>query len=195
MKVQSIMTGEVVVCRPEDSLETAARLLWERDCGSLPVVDAAGRTRAMITDRDICMGAYTTGRPLSELRVADSMSSRLVACQAGDSIEDAARTMSEHALRRLPVVDDDGVLRGVVCLSDLARARRDEPALAVLVAVTRPRAAPTTAAAAPAAPGKAAPAPAAAAPREERREIRPATRPATAAAPKKKRGGKGSTKA
>lgn len=192
MKVQSIMTGEVVVCRPEDSLETAARLLWERDCGSLPVVDAAGRTRAMITDRDICMGAYTTGRPLAELRVADSMSSRLIACQAGDSIEEAARTMSEHALRRLPVVDDDGVLRGVVCLSDLARARRDEPALAVLVAVTRPRGAPATAAAAPA---KAAPAPAAAAPREERREIRPATRPASAAAPKKKRGGKGSTKA
>lgn len=141
MKVRSIMTGDVVSCRPEDSLEFAARLLWERDCGALPVVDVLGNARAMITDRDICMAAYITGRPLSELRVAESMSAHLASCGPDDDLSSAARTMIAHAVRRLPVVDPEGHLCGLLSLNDVTRADGTGENLGakVLDGVSRPR--------------------------------------------------------
>jgi len=134
----------------DDTLERAAQLLWEHDCGCLPVVDAGGIARAMITDRDICMAAYTTGRPLSLLRVEDSMSAGLAICRSEESLGNAVERMIKHQVRRLPVVDDVGLLQGIVSLSDLA-CRADEKAaralqdhvvagsLDVLRAVSRPR--------------------------------------------------------
>lgn len=144
MKVHELMSHPVLTCLPEDSLEKAARLLWERDCGVLPVVDRDGRVRATITDRDICMGAYTRGRALGDMKVADSMSPALVSCRTDDEIGAAAQKMSEHAVRRLPVLDSEGRIRGILSLNDLARAaERDEgaagQALRVLKAVSRPR--------------------------------------------------------
>lgn len=76
MNVQDVMTRSVTTCLAQDCLYSVARLLWERDCGSLPIVDRDGRPIAMITDRDVCMAAYTTGKPLHELRVATAMSKR-----------------------------------------------------------------------------------------------------------------------
>ena len=144
MKVHELMSHPALTCLPEDSLEKAARLLWERDCGMLPVVDTDGRLRATITDRDICMGAYTRGRALGDMKVADSMSRAPLSCRTDDEIVVAAQKMSEHAVRRLPVVDREGQIRGMLCLSDLARAaERDEgaagQALRVLRAVSRSR--------------------------------------------------------
>jgi CBS domain-containing protein len=145
VKVQSIMTTVVFACRPDDSLEEAARLLWEHDCGSLPVLDASGLVSSVITDRDICMGAYTSGRPLSELKVSSAMSSRLITCQPGEDIEEAARKMCEHALRRLPVVDARGALQGILSINDVVRASSGDSsdpngsqALRVLDAVSQP---------------------------------------------------------
>lgn len=154
MNVRQLMSSPATSCSPDDSLSHAAHLLWEHDCGMLPVVDRAGRLGATITDRDVCMGAYTKGRRLGELRVADSMSHRLVTCRDDDSIATAARTMIDHRVRRLPVVDADGKLCGVLSLNDLARAAPKDPAvgrevLQILTAVcTKPAAVP--------APGKAA---------------------------------------
>ena len=145
MKVQSIMTTVVFACRADDSLEEAARLLWEHDCGSLPVLDASGMVSSVITDRDICMGAYTSGRPLSELKVSSAMSGRLITCRPGEDIEEAVRKMCEHALRRLPVVDAGGALQGILSLNDVVRAsdgdssdRNGAQALRVLDAVSQP---------------------------------------------------------
>jgi CBS domain-containing protein len=122
MKVQDVMTRVVHTCRPEDSLEMAAGLLWERDCGCLPVVDGEGHVQAIITDRDICMAAYTQGRRLGDLRVADSMSQKAVTCRPEDDVAEAARKMCEHEIRRLPVVDRDRKVRGVLSLNDLILA-------------------------------------------------------------------------
>jgi CBS domain-containing protein len=122
MRVGEIMTKEVRSCRPTDSLNEAACSMWERDCGALPVVSEDGVVVAMITDRDVCMAAYTRGRRLDDMRVREAMSPRLAVCSAGDPVEDAESRMREIRVRRLPVVDDTGRLVGIVSLADVARA-------------------------------------------------------------------------
>ncbi|MCA8973745.1 MAG: CBS domain-containing protein [Planctomycetes bacterium] len=145
MKIRELMSSYVHTCRPQDSLETAARKMWEHDCGALPVVDADGRVGAVITDRDICMAAGMSGSALAELRVADSMSRQLVTCRGDDEVYTALKAMAEHQLHRLPVVDEHDRLCGILSLNDLAvvgemRSRIGRGALKVLAAVSRHRA-------------------------------------------------------
>jgi len=144
MKIRELMTSKVHCCRPLDSLETAARMLWDHDCGVLPVVDKEGRVGAMITDRDICMAASMTGRPLAELRVAETMSDGVVSCTPEDEVYVALKLMADYQLRRLPVVDPEGRLCGIITLNDLAvagerQSRLGRGALKVLTAVCRHR--------------------------------------------------------
>jgi CBS-domain-containing membrane protein len=94
--------------------------MWEEACGSVPVVDADSRLVGFLTDRDICMAAYTQGRPLGELKVDRAMAKSVVSCKSEDDLERAAQLMRENSLRRLPVVDDRGVLVGLLSLGDIA---------------------------------------------------------------------------
>jgi CBS domain-containing protein len=119
MKVQDIMTSEVETCSPESDLGAAATIMWRRDCGSVPVVDAEGRVVGMITDRDICMAAATRNKLASEIKVGEVISGRVYACSPDDRIGDAMETMQSAQLRRLPVVDDDGKLHGILSINDL----------------------------------------------------------------------------
>lgn len=130
MKIRDLMTSPVHTCRPHDSLEDAARQLWEHDCGMLPVVDHEGRVGAAITDRDICMGAYTRGGRLADLRVADSMSRDIVTCKPDDDVATAVERMAARQLHRLPVVDADGKPCGVLSLNDIALAGEHDQRLA-----------------------------------------------------------------
>jgi CBS domain-containing protein len=120
MKVQDVMTRSPTTCFIQDPLHIAAQKLWERDCGCLPVVDPEQRPLAMITDRDICMAAFTTGKPLHELQVGQAMSKDVIACRDGDDLAAAGVRMARHGVRRVPVVDSKGVLCGVLSLNDLA---------------------------------------------------------------------------
>jgi CBS-domain-containing membrane protein len=124
MRVQDVMTRQTQACRPEDTLERAAQLMWDHDCGCLPVctggTDGPQRTVGMITDRDICMNALFQRKSLHELRVSDAMARDVWSCQAGDSLVKAERTMQQARVRRLPVLDDRGDLIGVISLADLA---------------------------------------------------------------------------
>ncbi len=129
MRVRELMSVPVTSCRPQDSLEHAAKLLWEHDCGMLPVVDSNGAVGAAITDRDICMGAYTRGKKLSELRVRDSMSRELSVCRADEDVARAAESMRKSRIRRMPVVDEVGKLVGVISLNDIARAASHDAAM------------------------------------------------------------------
>lgn len=110
------------VCGPADSLNHAARLLWEHDCGVLPVVDQKNRVIGMLTDRDVCMAAYTQGKTLSELPVHVAMAHAVVRCQPGTDVEAALRVMAEAQVHRLPVVDDNDRLVGVLSFTDVLRA-------------------------------------------------------------------------
>jgi CBS domain-containing protein len=121
MRAQDWMIRDVRTCRPETSLNDAANEMWQGNCGILPVVDADRKLVGVITDRDVCMGAYTQGRVLSDLPVRNSMSRAVFACRPSDPIEDVIRCMADHQVRRVPVVDAKGGLVGILSLDDLAR--------------------------------------------------------------------------
>jgi CBS domain-containing protein len=119
MKVQDIMTVEVETCGPESDLAAAAVIMWKRDCGSVPVVDEGRRVVGMITDRDICMAVATRNKLASAIKVSEVTSGRVYACSPDDSVKDALETMQSAQLRRLPVVDDEGTLHGILSINDV----------------------------------------------------------------------------
>jgi CBS domain-containing protein len=122
-RVEQLMSRSVATCRPGDHLDQAARIMWDRDCGSVPVTvpDEGGeRVVGMITDRDVCMAAYTNGRPLADLTVATAMSANVQTCGPGDAIGHALTIMAAAKVHRLPVVDDAGHLVGLLSLADVA---------------------------------------------------------------------------
>jgi CBS domain-containing protein len=121
MKVSDLMTREVKACFQHDSLNRAAQIMWENDCGAVPVIDADSKVVGMLTDRDICMAAYTKGVALKDAPVGGVMSRVVCVCNPGDNISAAAERMREHQIRRLPIVDDDQRLIGILSVSDIAR--------------------------------------------------------------------------
>lgn len=121
MYARDLMTHPAITCHVNESLSMAAHRMWEQDCGSLPVVNDDGKLTGMITDRDICMCALHQGQPLSTLRVADAMSRTLTACAPRDKVSEVEQLMRSQQVRRLPVIDKDGSLCGIVSLADLAR--------------------------------------------------------------------------
>jgi len=126
MIVEQICTRAVKSCTAETSVADAADLMWEADCGSLPVIDEAGRVIGIVTDRDICMALALTGQPASDLPVRTLLRPILHTCRPGDEVRAALHTMRAHRVRRLPVVDGAGVLRGMLSFSDVALAARPE---------------------------------------------------------------------
>ncbi len=119
MKVKDIMTSPVQYCGPDTNLAAAAKMMWDSDCGILPVVDRDGKVISMITDRDICMAVATRGRTAPDILVWEASSSRLHACSPNDDIKAALSTMQRGQVRRLPVVNEDGTLRGMLTMNDL----------------------------------------------------------------------------
>jgi CBS domain-containing protein len=121
MQVEQVMQRDVKTCRADDTLNTAAQLMWDHDCGCVPVVDGEGHVVGMLTDRDVCMAAYTRGMPLDAVQVSDAMSHSVSACQPQDTLADAERMMRENQVHRLPVIDAGGRIVGIVSLNDLAQ--------------------------------------------------------------------------
>ena len=121
MRIRDIMTRPAVVCGRHETLNGAARMMWEHDCGVVPVVDDEGRVVGILTDRDICMAAYTQGKSLAGIPVAEAMSRDVVSCRPGDFLESTIRVMADRQVRRLPVLDGDGRPVGMVSFSDLVR--------------------------------------------------------------------------
>ena len=129
MKVEQLMTRDVQTCCPGDPMSTAARIMWERDCGCVPVVeqeDGGARVVGMITDRDICMAAYTQGRPLSDIRIDSAMSRAVRCCRFSDPVGTALKIFEHDQLHRLPVLDQNDHLVGVLSLADAAREAAHE---------------------------------------------------------------------
>jgi CBS domain-containing protein len=110
MIISELMQHDVRTCTAGVSLAVPARIMWEHDCGSVPVMGEDGQLTGMITDRDICMAAYLRGQPLHECTVADVMSRPAIATHANDTLAKAEDTMRDNRIRRLPVVDESGRL-------------------------------------------------------------------------------------
>ena len=130
MRVEQLMARPVQSCRAEDTLARAAQLMWDHDCGSLPVCGGNGVTRVVgvITDRDICMCALFQNKPLQELRVSEAMAKQVQVCRPSDTLADAEKAMRETRIRRLPVIDEQDALVGMISLADLAQEAARERA-------------------------------------------------------------------
>ncbi len=148
MKVYQVMTRDIETCAPDADLAHAAMIMSRRNCGLVPVVEHASRRLAgVITDRDICMAAAMRHAGAHSIPVGEVMTRRLVTCAPTDDARIAMHRMSEAHVRRLPVIDRQGTLQGIVSLTDLAlaaerplqsgdRAIKDTDVLAVLKAVS-----------------------------------------------------------
>jgi len=136
MKVRDIMTRDVRVASPSDNLKRAAQIMEEHDFGMLPVGDE-GRLVGMLSDRDITIRAVARGVSPDTGKVRDIMSAEVKYVYDDDTVEDAARSMSDLQVRRLPVLDRDKRLVGIVSLGDLA-VNEPKPAGDALREISQP---------------------------------------------------------
>ena len=116
--VRDVMTTDLVSCSSDAPISDAARHMRDRDIGDVLVVDD-GQIRGIVTDRDIVVRCLAQGGDVAKARIGDVCTSSLTTVRSDAAIADAAKIMREHALRRLPVVDD-GTAVGIVSLGDLA---------------------------------------------------------------------------
>lgn len=121
LPVTAVMTSDPETCLPTDTLERALRIMWEKDCGLVPVVSSSGQIEGVITDRDIAMACYTRGQSPRESSVDSAMTRELWCCTPGQTLGDALRSMSRARVRRLPVATAQGQLLGVLSLTDIVR--------------------------------------------------------------------------
>lgn len=120
MQARHLMTKTVCSISNQQSLQVAARIMWERDLGWLPVVDGSGRIQAVLTDRDIAMAVYLKHKPLDRIAVIEVQSRDLFACQRDSEMRDVEAIMQRNQVRRLPVINKWGKPIGVISLNDLA---------------------------------------------------------------------------
>ena len=122
-----VMSDDVALCPWSATARDAALLMRERDCGSVPVVDARGRAIGMVTDRDLCLAALDHDARLEEIPVAKIITRAPVTCAPDAPLETIERMMSKHRVRRVAVVGADETIVGMVSLADIIRARSAQP--------------------------------------------------------------------
>ena len=127
MQVRELMTADVEVIRPDDTLQTAARMVADLEAGILPVGEN-DRLVGMITDRDITVRAVAEGQDPGKTTVRDTMSAAVRYCFEDEASEEVARKMGAWQVRRLPVLNREKRLVGIVSLGDLVIGGSDEPA-------------------------------------------------------------------
>ena len=123
------MTREVGFCRAEDNLAGAANIMWEKDCGAVPIVDAENRVVGMITDRDVCVAVATRDLRASEIGVAEFCREKVIACAPGDKLKDVLKKMAKNQVKRLPVVSQNRELVGIISLTDILLSSDDDKKL------------------------------------------------------------------
>jgi CBS-domain-containing membrane protein len=119
MKVKEVMTPDAKTIWITESLADAAKEMWENDCGILPIIKDGRKVIGMITDRDICMATAIRDRNPSSISVEEVMNATVYAVEADEEVEQALQTMREHKIRRLPVLNLEGELEGIVSMNDI----------------------------------------------------------------------------
>lgn len=136
MKVSEVMTRDVQTVRPDEPVQQAASFMLSADAGSIPVTDG-DRLIGMITDRDIAVRGVARGYG-PDTPVRELMSDDIISARADDDVDEVASKMSRAQVRRLPVIDENERLCGIVSLGDLARETDDESAHEALEGVSEP---------------------------------------------------------
>lgn len=131
LRCREIMTRNPVTANREMTLQEVARLMKDGDFGVLPVVEKdTNRLVGVLTDRDIVVRAVADGRNVTETTVGNVMSDKLFTAKPDDFAFEAVRTMGERQVRRIPIVDDAGVLQGIIAMADIALEMEDEREIA-----------------------------------------------------------------
>jgi len=146
MKVSEVFKPGVKACTPVSSLDAVGRIMWESDCGAVPIVDAEGKAVGMLTDRDMAMAMAAKDRGASQILVRELAGGDLFTCVPEDEVAEAIGKMRIHRVRRLAVVDGRGQLLGMLSLKTLALAATGgsgvsyEDVALTLQAISKPRA-------------------------------------------------------
>lgn len=130
MLVKELMRTEVAACAPTDTLAEVAKLMRERDCGFVPVVNHIGTVVGVVTDRDLALAVGGSTRAAERISAAEVMSDPVIGCFADENLKAVLATMGTHHVRRLPVLEKEhGHLVGVISLDDMVKAphRRGAP--------------------------------------------------------------------
>ena len=122
MVVSQIMTTDVATCTPASDLEHALYVMLERDCGFVPIVTEGGKVVGVVTDRDICVAVALHQQTPARIPIATTMTQPVFSVHPNDTVMTALGIMTHHRIRRLPVVDEQGLLVGVLTLNDVALA-------------------------------------------------------------------------
>lgn len=117
--IAEVMTRDIAAISPQDNLKQAAQAMKDWDVGALPVCDGQ-RLVGMLTDRDITVRAVATGRPPEQIRVSEMMTDEVLWCYADQSVGEVLQQMGDAQVRRIPVINRDMQLVGMVSLGDLA---------------------------------------------------------------------------
>ncbi len=140
MKVSEIMTSRPVCSTPETQLREIARIMLENDCGEVPIVQSRDRLRpvGVVTDRDIVCRAVAAGKNPLELRAEDVMTKTVITATPDTTVDEICDIMEENQIRRVPVVDQNGEICGMVAQADIARHTSEHKAAEVLRFVSEP---------------------------------------------------------
>ena len=130
MTIRQVMTKDPAFCAPSSSAQTAALVMQQKDTGILPVTEDAFSRKlvGVVTDRDLCLTVLVRGRDPAHVWVEECMARDPVTCYLDEEVGAALQRMREHQIRRIPVVDEAGDLKGIVSLGDLVRQQAISPA-------------------------------------------------------------------
>src|SRR5215475_2529757 len=143
MKVKEIMSVKTACCTADDNVQTVAKMMCELNVGSIPVVtDQQSRALlGVITDRDLCCRVLAHGLDSKSTRIQEFVTYNPATCRDGENVEQCERLMQEHQVRRIPIVDRDNRVIGIVAQADLAlkdKPERVHKTLAEISKTTRP---------------------------------------------------------
>jgi CBS domain-containing protein len=136
MKVRELMTVNVGCCGPRTNAAAIAEILWSRDCGCVPIVDEKNKLLGVVTDRDLFIALGTRNRRPSELSADEVMSRDVATAAPDDLVSKAVEAMQNRKVRRVPVVDKDGTVRGMLSIYDVVRFAAARPGAPDLTATT-----------------------------------------------------------
>ncbi len=119
MRVKDVMMGTPASCTPETNLGTAVEIMWQRNCGILPVIDEEKKVVGVVTDRDICIALGTRNQLPGEISVSQVAFGKPYTCKPEEDVRTALATMIQGKVRRLPVINSEGKLEGILSMDDV----------------------------------------------------------------------------
>jgi CBS domain-containing protein len=140
MKIREIMSPEPVCCLPGDTAQQVARIMCDRNIGSVPVVidQQSRKLVGMITDRDLCCSVISAGLDPKTTPIEKFISPDVVTCRDGENVEKCEKAMREHQVRRIPIVDADDRVIGIVSQADVALKDKPEKISKTVADISKP---------------------------------------------------------